>query len=90
MKRNQAEDVIKKVREGEAALGKGIAVEEICRQLAVSEATWHRWRHRYGGLTQTEARRLRVLEVENTRLKSLVAQYALDKEILQEALRGKS
>ena len=62
--------------------------ESICRQLGVSANTYYRWRKEYGGLEIDQARRLRQLEKENTRLKKLVAEQALDIEILKEASRG--
>ena len=61
--------------------GKGIA--EVCQQLEVVEATFHRWRNPYGGMKADEAKRLKELEIENGRLKKLVAEQALDKQILE-------
>jgi len=67
----------------------GTAVSEICRKMGVAEATFYRWRKRYAGLGVSEMRRLRQLEEENGRLKTLVADLSLDKAILQDVLRKK-
>ena len=67
----------------------GTPVEEVCRKLGISEATFHRWKKRFGGLGVSEVRELRQLREENRRLKSVVADLTLDKAILQEALRKK-
>jgi putative transposase len=64
-------------------------VEEICRKAGISEATYYNWRKKYAGLMPSEMRRLRQLEEENQRLKKLVADLALDKEMLQDVVRRK-
>jgi putative transposase len=73
------------LRQGEA----GTPVEEICRKLGVSDATYFRWKKKYGGLGVSELRELRQLREENRKLKGLVADLTLDKTMLQEALRKK-
>ena len=65
----------------------GTAVEETCRKLGVSEATFYRWKKRFAGMGTVEIRRLKQLEEENTRLKRLVADLSLDKTMLQDMLR---
>ena len=65
----------------------GTAVEEITRKLEISEATFYRWKKKYGGLDSAEIRRLRQLEDENAKLKRLVAELSLDKAMLQDVLR---
>jgi transposase-like protein len=87
-KRFTPEQIITKLREAEVLLSKGRKVGEVCRQLEVSENTYYRWRKEYGGLDIQQARRLKELEKENTRLKKLVADQALDIAILKEANRG--
>jgi putative transposase len=87
-KRFTAEEIISKLREVEVLLAKGATVQEGCRQIAVSEQTYYRWRKEYGGLDVVQARRLRELERENARLKKLEADQALDIDILKEANRG--
>ena len=87
-KRHNAEQIIAKLREADVELAKGQSVGEICRKLAVSEHTYYRWRKEYGGLKVDQAKRLKDLERENTRLKKLVADQALDNAILREAAKG--
>ena len=79
---------MRKLREAEADLGAGTALDQVCRKLGVSEATYHRWRKQYGGAGAEEVKRLRELEKENARLKAIVADLELDKRILKEALGG--
>lgn len=67
----------------------GITVEEICRKLGVSEATFYRWKKHFAGMGVVEIRRLKQLEEENTKLKRLVADLSLDKTMLQDVLRKK-
>jgi putative transposase len=63
-------------------------VAEVARELGISEATYHRWKNRYGGMSTSEAKRLRELENENARLKKLLAEKELDIDILKEVSRG--
>lgn len=67
----------------------GTRVEEVCRKFGISQATFYSWKKRYGGLGVSELRRLKQLEAENGRLKRLVADLSLDKEMLQEVVRKK-
>lgn len=67
----------------------GTAVEEICRKLGVSEATFYRWKKQFAGIGTVEIRRLKQLEEENAKLKRLVADLSLDKTMLQDVLRKK-
>jgi len=67
----------------------GTTVEEVCRKVGISEATYYNWRKKYGGLMPSEMKRLKQLEEENQRLKKLVADLALDKEMLQDVIRRK-
>jgi len=87
-KRHSTEEVIKKLREAEIALGQGRSLAEVCKKLAITEQTYYRWRKEYGGLRVDQARRLRELERENKRLKKVVADQALDNAILKEAAKG--
>jgi len=89
-KKRSVEQIIGKLREAEVLLSKGQTTEEVCRQLAVSQHTYYRWRKEYGGLEVDQAKRLKQLEEENARLKKLVAEQALDISILREAARGNS
>jgi putative transposase len=84
-----AEQIIMKLREAEVLLGQGKKVKEVCRVLEISEQTYYRWRKEYGGLNTTQAKKLKELEKENARLKSLVADLSLDNAILKEVLSKK-
>ncbi len=87
-KRHSPEQILGKLREVEVALAKGQTVAIAVRQIAVTEQTYYRWRNEYGGLSIDQARRLKLLEQENARLKRAVADLTLDKLILQEAAEG--
>jgi putative transposase len=65
----------------------GTAVAEVCRKAGISEASFYSWRKKYGGLMPSEMRRLKQLDEENARLKKLVADLSLDKEMLQDVIR---
>ena len=67
----------------------GVPVKELVRKYGISEATFYAWRKKYGGLTASELKRLKQLEEENTKLKRLVADLSLDKQILKDVLSGK-
>ena len=86
--RHTPEQAVRKVREGERLLNDGKDLAEVLRVLEISEATWNRWRARYGGMSASEAKRLRELEAENARLKRLVANQALDIDMLKELAEG--
>lgn len=87
-KKHTAEQIIKKLREGEAMISGGKTLGQVCQSLEISEQTFHRWRNQYGGMKAEEAKRLKELEAENRRLKKLLAEAELDKAILKEALEG--
>ena len=87
-KRFSVEQIINHLREAEVLLAQGQTVGEICRRIGVSEQSYYRWRREYGGLKVDQARRLKDLEQENTRLKRAVADLTLDKLILREAAEG--
>jgi transposase-like protein len=82
------EQIINKLREAEVLLSQGLTVGEASRKLGVTEQTYYRWRREYGGMRVEQAKRLKELEKENTRLKKLVADISLDNAILKEAARG--
>jgi putative transposase len=87
-KRHSPEQIIKKLREADAMIATDKTIGQVCQTLEVSEQTFHRWRNQYGGMKSGEAKRLKELEDENKRLKKVVAELTLDKDILQEALKG--
>ena len=89
MKRHTAEEVIVKLRQAEADVAQGLNMAQVCQRLGISEQTLHRWRNQYGGLKADDAKRLKELEAENARLKRLVAELALDKQMLQEVTQKK-
>ena len=82
------EQIIHMLREAEIKLAGGKKIGEVCRELRISEQSYYRWRKEYGGMQVSQAKKRKDLERENARLKRLVAEQALDKAILEEALRG--
>jgi putative transposase len=88
-KYRSAEDVIRALRQSELELAGGASVLEVCKRLGVNPGTFYRWQKKYGGMEVSEATRIRELEVENERLKRVVADLEVDRHILQEALRKK-
>lgn len=87
-KKHKPEQIIQKLREADAMLAAGKSIGQVVQALEISEQTFHRWRNQYGGMKAEEAKRLKELEQENQRLKKLVADLTLDKDILKEALEG--
>ena len=87
-KRFTAEQIIPMLREAEVELARGVTVASVCRKLNITEATYYRWRKEYGSLRIDQAKRLKVLEKENTQLKRQLAEAELDKAILKEAASG--
>lgn len=84
-KRFTEEQIIGFLREAD----KGIALKELCRKHGFSEASYYLWRSKYGGMDISDAKRLKALEVENARLKKLLADALLENEVTKEALRKK-
>ena len=87
-RRYTAEQIIGMLREAEVGVAEGKRVGEIVRELGIAEQTYYRWRREYGGMQVSQARRLKELERENTRLRHAVADLTLDSVILKEAARG--
>ena len=88
IKRYRPEQVIAKLREADVLLSQGHTVTNVIRALEISEVTYYRWRKEYGGMTTSQAKRLKELEKENFRLRKAVSDLTLDKIILQEAAKG--
>jgi putative transposase len=88
-KRHPPEQIVLKLRQAEADLAGGATLAQVCQTLAISLPTYHRWRQQYGGSQGDDAKRLKELEAENARLKRLVADLALDKQMLQEVAQKK-
>ena len=87
-KSHSPEQIINKLREVEILLNQGANVGEASRKIGVTEQTYYRWRKEYGGMRVKQAKRLKDLERENTRLKKLVADISLDNAILKEVAEG--
>ena len=87
-RRFTSEQIITMLREAEVLLNQGSTVIEVARKLSIAEQTYYRWRKEYGGMRVDQAKRLKELELENVRLKKLVADLSLDNAILKEAHRG--
>jgi transposase-like protein len=87
-KRFTAEKIINMMREAEVLLSTGKTAGEVCRELNISEQTYYRWRKEYGGMRVDQAKKLKLLEKENQRLKTLVADLSLDNAILEDTVSG--
>ena len=83
-----AEQIINKLKEAEIHINQGISISDASRKIGVTQQTYYRWRKEYGGLRIEQAKKLKHLEKENTRLKKLVADLSLDNAILKEAAEG--
>jgi transposase-like protein len=86
--RYTTEQIINKLRQAEVLVAQGHSVGEVAKELGVSEHTYYRWRKEYGGVRSDQAKRLKLLEKENERLKKLVADLSLDNAILKDAAEG--
>ena len=87
-KRHCVDQIIATLRRADVELGKGNKVPDVCKTLGISEQTYYRWRQKYGGMQPEMAKELKALQKENTRLKKMVAEQALDMEIPKEAAQG--
>ena len=87
-KKYSPEQIVKKLRQADASLSSGSTVEQVCRHLEISDATYYNWRKQYGQMKLDQVKNFKFLQKENARLKKLVADLSLDKAILEEALRG--
>ena len=87
-KKHTAEEIVAKLRQVDVLTSQGKTTAEAIRSIGVAEATYHRWRNEFGGLKLDQVKRLKELELENSRLRRAVSDLTLDKLILGEALRG--
>ena len=87
-KRHSPEQVIAKLREADVALSQGATIVDVCKKLAVSEQTYHRWRTQFGGMKAQDMKQFKELQRENTQLKKLVADQALDIAMMKELAKG--
>jgi len=86
--RHTVDQIIAKLRRADVELGKGKKVPEVCKVLEITDQTYYRWRQKYGGMAPEMAKELKALQKENGRLTKMVAEQALDMEILKEAAKG--
>ena len=84
----KAEEIINHLRTIEIEVGKGISIEDACRKSEIGLQTYYRWKREYGGMRVDQAKRLKEVELENSRLKKLVADLSLDNSILKEVAKG--
>ena len=82
------EQIVKKLREADAIIASGGKVEQACRKLEISDATYYNWRKQYGRMKLNQVKQLKALQKQNSRLKKLVADLSLDNAILKEPLSG--
>ena len=87
-KRHGADEIVAKHGRADVELGKGKKVPDVCKLLDITEQTYYRWRQKYGGMQPDMVKELKALQKENARLKRMVANQALDMEILKEAAKG--
>lgn len=87
-KRNTPEGIVAKLRQVDVLVSQGTSMADAIRQIGVSEVTFYRWRQEFGGLKTDQVKRLKELELENSRLRKVVSDLTLDKLILTEAARG--
>ena len=87
-RRHTAEEIIRKLRQGEVPLGQRKLIAGVCRDLCISEATHYKWRKSHGGMSMSQGRYLKKLEAENAQLRCAVKDLTLDKQILRESQEG--
>lgn len=88
-KRYTAEQIVGKLRQHEKLQAEGLTIPQACKRIGISDQTFYRWRIKYGAMKEDEAQRLKALEQENSRLKRIVADQALDISLLRDLQRGK-
>ena len=82
------EQIVNKLRQADAVIASGGTLEQVCKQLGISDATYYNWRRQYGQVKLSQVKQLKSLQKENAQLKKLVADLSLDNSVLKEALRG--
>ena len=88
MKKHSGPQIVARLRQADVLIGQGKRVPEVCKEIEISQHTYYRWRQKYGGMSPDMIKQLRALQKENTRLKRVVADQALDNAILKEAAEG--
>jgi putative transposase len=87
-KRYRPEEIISKLREADVLISQGKKVIEVIKTLGITDVTYYRWRQEFGGMSVSQAKRLKELEKENERLRKAISDLTLDKMILKEAAKG--
>lgn len=87
-KYHTAEQIVNKLRQADAVIASGGTLEQVCKQLGISDATYYNWRRQYGQMKLNQVKNLKSLQKENIQLKKLVADLSLDNSALKEAIRG--
>jgi putative transposase len=87
-KYRKPEQIVKLLREAQTKLAEGLTVDEVCKQLGISDATYYNWRKQYGQMELSQVKQLKAVQKENAQLKKLVADLSLDNAILKETLSG--
>jgi putative transposase len=87
-RRHTPEQVVRKLREADRLLSEGTELPEVLKYLEIAEATYHRWRNQFGGMKTNDVKRLKELEIENQRLKRIVADQVLEVAALKEISKG--
>lgn len=87
-KYHTAEQIVNKLRQADKIITSGGTLEQVCKQLGISDATYYKWRKQYGQMKLDQVRQLKSLQKENSQLKKLVADLSLDNAVLKEALQG--
>ncbi len=87
-KTHTPEQIVKKLRQANARLAEGLRIDQVCKELGVSDATYYKWRKEYGHMQTDQVKHLKHLQKENARLKKLIADLSLYKAILKEAISG--
>jgi transposase-like protein len=87
-KYHTAEQIVNKLRQADAVIASGGTLEQVCKQLGISDATYYNWRRQYGQMKLDQVKHLKSLQKESIQLKKLVADLSLDNAVLKEALRG--
>jgi putative transposase len=87
-KYHTAEQIVNKLRKADAVIASGGTLEQVCKQLGISDATYYNWRRQYGQMKLDQVKQLKSLQKQNAQLKKLVADLSLDNAVLKEALRG--
>jgi transposase-like protein len=90
MNQRKPEQIVQLLHQADEDLGQGKSIEDVCREQQISPATYHRWRQKYGGLSIQEAKRLKELELENAKLKRLLAEAMLANDALREFMAKKA